>query len=192
MNNRKVAELVRSYLKDCHPYGMTLEVIEPKIRQEKSWWNVPIRLNMVPSKFSELYEVLTHAEIELEDNENLTVFLAPIFPKSDDSAEPQPPPKPKKKAGRATKKKVAALVRQHLKNCQPGDATLEVVEEHIYKSYYEWRVPIRPSFEPPNWMAYSEAFSEITTEILENEGWNIHLVLDEPASDTSDKPKMIH
>jgi hypothetical protein len=192
MNKEKVAELVRHYLKDCHPYGLTLEVVEPEIREGKGWWDVPIRLSIDPPKLSKLQDALVNVSIQIEENENLTVFFAPIFPKSEDSAEPQPPPKPKKKAGRATKKKVAALVRQHLKNCQPGDATLEVVEAHIYKSYYEWRVPIRPSFEPSNWMAYSEAFSEITTEILENEGWNIHLVLDEPASDTPDKPKMTH
>jgi hypothetical protein len=184
MNKQRVAELVRHYLKDYHPNSTTLEVIEQKIQKEKSWWNVPIRVSVEPPKYDPFFEALAHVQIQLEDNENLTVFLAPIFPKSDDSAEPQPPPKPKKKRGRATKKKVAALVRQHLKDCHPGDATLELVEEHIYKSYYEWRVPIRPSFEPSNWMAYSEAFSEISTQILENEGWNVYLVLDEPASDT--------
>jgi hypothetical protein len=183
MNKQKVAGLVRSYLKDCHPYGMTLEVIEPEIRQEQSWWNVPIRLSIDPPKLYKLFEVLTKAEIELKDNENVTVFLSVVFPESDDSAEPQPPPKPRKKRGRATKKKVAAVVREYLKGCHPGGVTIEVVEENIYKSYYEWRVPLRTDFEPPNHSEFTEEIIEVETEILENEGWNVYLTLDEPTSD---------
>ena len=182
MNKQTVAEIVCHYLKDCHPNGMTLEVIEQKIRKEKSWWNVPIRLSMDPPKLFELHEALTNVEIGLEDNENLTVFLVPIFPKPDPSSEPEPPPKPKKRRGRATKKIVAEVVREYLKDCHPGGATLEVVEANIYKSYYEWRVPIRPNFEPPNDLEFREAIVDVEIELEENEGLNVFLVSIEPES----------
>jgi hypothetical protein len=182
MDKQKVVALIRSYLKDCHPYGLTLEVIEPKIRKEQSWWNVPIQLNIDPPRYSKLYEALTNVSIQMKDNENVTVFLSVVFPESDDSAEPEPPPKPRKKRGRATKKKVATLVREYLKDCHPGGVTIEVIEENIYKSYYEWRVPLRTNFEPPNHSEFTEEIVEVETEILENEGWNVYLTLDEPAS----------
>ncbi len=188
MNKQKVAALVRHYIKDCHPNGMTLEVIEDGIRQEKSWWDVPIRLSMDPPKLYELQGALVNVEIGLKDQENLTVFLEPIFPKPDPSSEPEPPPKPKKRRGRATKKLVAEIVRQYLKDCHPGGVTLEVVEEHIYKSYYEWRVPIRPNFEPPNDLEFREAIVDVEIEIEENEGLNVHLVRTDPASDNPPKP----
>jgi hypothetical protein len=183
MNNQKVAELVRHYLKDGHLDGITLEVIEPKIRKSKGWWDVPIQLNMEPPIFYKLHEVLINAEIALKDRENITVFLEPIYPKTDDVAEPEPPPKPRKHHGRFTKKKVAAIVREYLKDCHPGGVTLEVLDEDIYKSYYEWRVPIRPNVEPPNWMEYGEARAIVACDILEKEGLNVYLVTvdaDEP------------
>jgi len=182
MNKQHVAALVRHYIKDCHPNSMTLEVIEDGIRQEKSWWDVPIRLSMDPPKLYELQEALVNVEIGLKDQENLTVFLEPIFPKPEPSSEPEPPPRPKKRRGRATKKIVAEVVREYLKDCHPGGATLEVVEANIYKSYYEWRVPIRPNFEPPNWIEYYEALAIVATEISENEGLNVHLVPTDPES----------
>ena len=71
---------------------------------------------------------------------------------------------------------VAAVVREYLKDCHPGGVTLEVVEENIYKSYYEWRVPIRPDFEPPNRFEFSEAIIDVVIELEENEGLNVWFV----------------
>jgi hypothetical protein len=107
---------------------MTLEIIEQDIRKGRDWWDVPIRLNMEPPKLYELDEALVNVEIGLKDQENLTVFLVPIFPKPENPSEPEPPPKPKKRRGRATKKLVAEIVRQYLKDCHPGGVTLEVVD----------------------------------------------------------------
>ena len=76
-NKRTVAEAVRKYIKDCHPSGLTMEVIEKGIRKEKYWWYVPVRLSMEPPKLFEYYEALADAEEALEENENLTVFLVP-------------------------------------------------------------------------------------------------------------------
>ena len=176
MNKQHVAELVRHYLKDCHPNGMTLDVIESGIHEDKDWWDVPIRLSMDPPKLYELHEALNYVQIRLKDQENLTVFLEPIFPKPENPSEPEPPPKPKKRRGRATKKLVAEIVRQYLQDCHPGGITLEVVEENIYKSRYEWRVPIRPSIEPPNRFEFSEALADVEIALGDNENLTVFLV----------------
>ena len=165
MNEQKIAELVRHYIKDCRPHGMTIEVIEQSIRKGKTWWDVPIRLNIDPPKLYELDQALNKVQIELEDRENITVFLEPIYPKSDNPSEPEPPPKPRKRRGQATKKMVAEVAREYLKDCHPGGVTIEVVEKDIYKSYYEWRVPIQPNFGPPNDLEFSEAIIDVAIEL---------------------------
>lgn len=75
-----VAEAVRKYIKDCHPSGLTLEVIEKGIRKEEYWWYVPVRLSMEPPKLFEYYEALADVEEAVYENENLTVFLVPTMP----------------------------------------------------------------------------------------------------------------
>ncbi len=122
------------------------------------------------------YEALANVEIGLKDNENITVFLEPIYPKPDNPSEPEPPPKPRKKRGQATKKMVAEVAREYLKDCHPGGVTIEVVEKDIYKSYYEWRVPIQPNFEPPNDLEFSEAIADVAIELEENENLNVWFV----------------
>ncbi len=79
-NKQTVAEAVRKYIKDCHPSGLTLEVVEEGIRKEKYWWYVPVQSSKEPPKLFEYYEALAEVECELEDNENLTVFLVPTSP----------------------------------------------------------------------------------------------------------------
>jgi len=76
-NNQTVAKAVREYVKDCHPGGATLEVLEQDIRKEEYWWYVPVRPDMEPVKRYEYYEALADVEEALEENENLTVFLVP-------------------------------------------------------------------------------------------------------------------
>lgn len=76
-NKRTVTEAVRRYIKDCHPGGLTLEVVEQGIRKEEYWWYVPVRPNVEPVKRYEYYEALADVEEALDENENLTVFLVP-------------------------------------------------------------------------------------------------------------------
>ena len=76
----RVARKVAEYLRDCHPDGVTLEVVEPSIRKEEYSWRVPVRPNREPSKPLAYYEALTDVEMALEDNEHLNVFLVPWDP----------------------------------------------------------------------------------------------------------------
>lgn len=77
LDKRTVVRKVRLYLKDCHPEGINLEVIEQGVRREDFWWYVPVRPSLEPDKRSAYYEALAEVEGELEEKEKLTVFLAP-------------------------------------------------------------------------------------------------------------------
>jgi len=79
-NKRTVAKAVRKYIKNYHPGGATLEVIEQGIRKEEYWWYVPVRPSVEPVKRYEYYEALADVEEALDENENLTVFLVPTVP----------------------------------------------------------------------------------------------------------------
>jgi len=79
-NKRTVATAVRKYIKDSHPGGTTLEVVEQGIRKEEYWWYVPVRPSVEPVKRYEYYEALADVEEALDENENLTVFLVPTMP----------------------------------------------------------------------------------------------------------------
>jgi hypothetical protein len=50
---------------------------EPGIRREEYWWYVPIRPSVEPVKRYEYYEVLAEVEGELDEKEQLKVFLVP-------------------------------------------------------------------------------------------------------------------
>lgn len=79
---QRVAEKVREYLRECQPGGITLDVIDDEVRQEPSWWYVPLRLSSWPSKMFEYYEALANLEGELEEREHLKVLLVPTEPVS--------------------------------------------------------------------------------------------------------------
>ena len=79
-NKQTVAEAVRTYIKDQHPGGATFEVMVQGIRQERSWWYVPVRPSVEPVKRYEYYEDLAAVKETLAEHENLTVFLVPLSP----------------------------------------------------------------------------------------------------------------
>lgn len=84
VNSHAVAQAVRKHLQPQLSTGITLEVIEPGIRQEEHWWNVPVRPSEEPTKRYEYYEVLADAEIDLDEKEHLKVFLIPTGPGPND------------------------------------------------------------------------------------------------------------
>src|SRR4051812_14511313 len=79
-NRHTVARLVRDRVRNCHPEGLTLEVDESAIIQINGQWKIPVRPSREPEKLYEYYEALTEIEIDLEENEDLNVFLAPNDP----------------------------------------------------------------------------------------------------------------
>ena len=83
-----IAERVRHYLKDAHPGGATLEVLEDQIWRDEFAWNVTVRPDFEPKRLFEYYEVLADVMIELRDQEDLKVYLVTSEAKAD--LEPQP------------------------------------------------------------------------------------------------------
>ena len=83
VDKHHVAERVRHYLKHAHPGGATLEVLEDNIWSEESSWQVPIQPDVEPKKVSEYYEILADTMIELQDREDLNVYLRPVDAKAD-------------------------------------------------------------------------------------------------------------
>jgi len=79
-SSQTVAQVVREYIRDRHPGGVTLDVDEQGIRRERHWWHVPIRPSVEPTKRYEYYEALADVEGELEDREQLKVLLVPGDP----------------------------------------------------------------------------------------------------------------
>src|SRR5947209_5448518 len=79
-NRHTVARLVQDRIRDCHPEGLTLEVDEQAIVQINGQWRIPIRPSREPEKRYEYYEALTEVELDLEESEDLNVFLAPSDP----------------------------------------------------------------------------------------------------------------
>jgi hypothetical protein len=77
-----VAVKVRDYLKDCHPGGITLDLIESGVRKEEYWWYVPIRPSAWPEKMFEFYEALAEIEEQLEEREHMKVLLVSREPEA--------------------------------------------------------------------------------------------------------------
>jgi hypothetical protein len=77
VNEQNVIAAVREHIKDKHPGGATLEVLEQGIRHEHDWWYVPIRPSVEPVKRYEYYEALAEVEKDLVVSDHLTVLLVP-------------------------------------------------------------------------------------------------------------------
>ena len=78
-----IAERVRHYIKEEHPGGATLDVLEDQIWHEEFGWHVPIQPDFEPKKMLEYFESLGHVEDQLIDLEELNVFLVPGTSKAD-------------------------------------------------------------------------------------------------------------
>ena len=80
MTPEEVAEIVRHYLADRHPDGVTLDVLVSGIRHEQEWWYVPVVPDREPARRYEYYETLGDVERELQQQENITVLFVPTKP----------------------------------------------------------------------------------------------------------------
>jgi hypothetical protein len=80
MNREKVAQLVRERLRDRHPGGVTIDVVEDAIREKDGYWYVPVRPSAQPPHTFEYYDVLTEVETELSLDKNLKLWLVPSLP----------------------------------------------------------------------------------------------------------------
>lgn len=83
MSPSMLAEVVREYLRECHPGGVTLEVLDGGIRKIDYWWRVPVRPNVEPPHTFEYYDALAGVESELQEDRDLNIMLVPVPPGDD-------------------------------------------------------------------------------------------------------------
>jgi hypothetical protein len=79
-DERTIAAVVRGYVKDRHPDGVTLDVIEAGVRKIDDWWRVPIRPNREPSHTFEYYDALAEVESRIQEDRHLNILLVPAPP----------------------------------------------------------------------------------------------------------------
>jgi hypothetical protein len=79
-NWQEVVAKVASYLRDCHPEGIDLEIQADGVHQDlDKWWYVPVKPSSNPGRTYVFYEALADVEEELEQKENLDVVLVPTY-----------------------------------------------------------------------------------------------------------------
>lgn len=79
-DEKTVAEIVREYLQDCHPGGITLEVLDSDIRKIDYWWRVPVRPSAQPPHTFQYYDALAEVESKLQEDRQLNIILVPAPP----------------------------------------------------------------------------------------------------------------
>lgn len=85
-----------------------------------------------------------------------------------------------------TKERVAAIVRERLKNVSVTGITMEVVDDDVYKIDAWWRVPIRPSRWPKRMFEFYEVLAEVEDDLQEQEHLNILMATGMPLEDEED------
>jgi hypothetical protein len=76
LTRSEIAQKVRAYIRDRHPGGVTLEVVEQGIHKMDYWWRVPVRPSAWPEKMFEYYEALAEVESEIQEKEHLNILLS--------------------------------------------------------------------------------------------------------------------
>jgi hypothetical protein len=187
MSKKKVAELVQERLREYHPGGADLSVVDEEIYLRDDCWHVTVRPSAEPRNTFEYYEALADVEDALREKAHLNVWLVPALP--DQALQDTPSgadlPGVARGAEQATrclhgssmsKEQVAHLVRERLREFRPGGVTLSVVDDKIWKENDCWRVPIRPSKEPPRESEYSYVLAEVESQLAEQEDLNVWLM----------------
>ena len=80
MTKEEVIRLVRERLKNYHPGGVTIAVLDQHIRSEEDFWYIPVLPDVQPSSTFEYYDALADVETELSLENHLKVLLVPTMP----------------------------------------------------------------------------------------------------------------
>lgn len=76
----QISGLVREHLGRHSFDGISMEVLEDRVRRERTWWYVPIQPSHSIENISRYYELLAEVEEELLEERNLDVLLVPTLP----------------------------------------------------------------------------------------------------------------
>ena len=86
ITKESVAHIVSEHIKDRHPGGITLEVVEEDIHKVDNWWRVPVRPSAWPVKRYAYYEELAEIESDIQENEHLDILISTGVPESEEQA----------------------------------------------------------------------------------------------------------
>lgn len=79
MSKKKVIQLVKARLAKVG-HGIVFDVVEDGVRQEETWWHVPVvgtrRGKDIPREI--MINICANVEDELEEEQNLTTLLIPL------------------------------------------------------------------------------------------------------------------
>jgi hypothetical protein len=79
-DEKTVAQVVREYIRDFHPGGVTLDVVDADIRKIDYWWRVPVRPSAEPPHTFEYYDALAEVESKIQEDKQLNILLVPAIP----------------------------------------------------------------------------------------------------------------
>ena len=83
---------------------------------------------------------------------------------------------------------IAERVRHYLKDAHPGSATLEVLEDQIWRDEFGWNVTVQPDFEPRRLFEYYEILADVMIELRDLEDLKVYLVTSEAKADLEPQP----
>jgi len=75
-----ISEVVREHIRDRHPGGVTLSVIDEEVRKIDDWWRVPVLPSAQPPHTFEYYDTLAEVESEIQEEKHLNILLVPAIP----------------------------------------------------------------------------------------------------------------
>lgn len=185
LSEQEIAQKVRDSLANRCPGGVTLHVDPQGVHRGEFGWRVRVLPDREPIDLIEYYEGLVDIEMELEEREQLNVWLVTADPThlppaetpeiSGATAAPTRLPG-KLKRPRGTQQLVAQKVAEYLRDCHPGGTTLEVDADHIRKEQYWWEVPVRPAMEPRKRSEYYEALADVERALDQREHLRVFLL----------------
>lgn len=79
-DERDIAQVVRDYIRDRHPGGVTLDVVDEGVQKIDYWWRVPVRPSAEPPHTFEYYDALAEVESQIQEDRQLNILLVPTLP----------------------------------------------------------------------------------------------------------------
>jgi hypothetical protein len=79
-DEQTIAQVVRDYIRDRHPDGVTLDVVDEGVHKIDYWWRVPVRPSAEPPHTFEYYDALAEVEGQIQEDKQLNILLVPALP----------------------------------------------------------------------------------------------------------------
>ena len=75
----EVAGVVRDYLTRTPYDGLSIEVLDKKVRRINGWWYVPVQPSSNVDRVTPYYEYLAEIEEQIDEERQLNILLVPTL-----------------------------------------------------------------------------------------------------------------